>query len=309
MCLSNAKADMSGVDVYYTRATRQSNQAAMSALTRRPGRVASAARTPYIAGRGAAGCDGVIPRGLTILTGAVPDRARGLGHMAPTYFCRFPGSPLRRPARLRTFLQGLGEDRSISMLAPDSARSRKAELRSAALERRDALPPQARQTAAEIIAARPLPVPLPPAAVVAGFSAIRSEINPVPLLRRFADAGAQLALPAIVARGRPLAFRAWRFGEELARGQWGIREPKPDAPEVRPDVVIVPLAAFDRRGYRIGYGAGYYDLTLRAVRAEKPITALGLAFAMQEIDQVPELPHDARLDLVLTEREVIECGA
>jgi 5-formyltetrahydrofolate cyclo-ligase len=195
------------------------------------------------------------------------------------------------------------------MLAPDSARSRKAELRSAALERRDALPPEARKAAAEIIAARPLPVPVPPGAVVAGFSAIRSEISPVPLLRRFADAGARLALPAIVARGRPLAFRAWRFGEELARGQWGIREPKPEAAEVRPDVVIVPLAAFDRRGYRIGYGAGYYDLTLHALRAEKPITAVGLAFAMQEIDQVPELPHDARLDLVLTEREVIECGA
>jgi 5-formyltetrahydrofolate cyclo-ligase len=195
------------------------------------------------------------------------------------------------------------------MLAPDSARVRKAELRSAALERRDALPPEARKAAAEIIAARPLPVPLPTGAVVAGFSAIRSEINPVPLLRRFADAGARLTLPAIVARGRPLAFRAWRFGEELARGQWGIREPKPEAAEVRPDVVIVPLAAFDRRGYRIGYGAGYYDLTLTALRAEKPITAVGLAFAMQEIDQVPELPHDARLDLVLTEREVIDCGA
>jgi 5-formyltetrahydrofolate cyclo-ligase len=195
------------------------------------------------------------------------------------------------------------------MLAPDSPRSRKAELRSAALERRDALPPEARKAAAGIIAARPLPVPLPPGTVVAGFSAIRSEINPVPLLRCFADAGAGLALPAIVARGRPLVFRAWRFGEELARGQWGIREPKPDAPEVRPDVVIVPLAAFDRRGYRIGYGAGYYDLTLHALRAERPITAVGLAFAMQEIDRVPELPHDARLDLVLTEREVIECGA
>jgi 5-formyltetrahydrofolate cyclo-ligase len=193
------------------------------------------------------------------------------------------------------------------MLAPDSARLKKAELRSAALERRDALPPEARQAAAETIAARPLPVPA--GAVVAGFSAIRSEINPVPLLRRFFDAGARLALPAIIARGRPLVFRAWRFGEELARGQWGIREPKPEAPEVRPDVVIVPLAAFDRRGYRIGYGAGYYDLTLHALRAERPITAVGLAFAMQEIDRVPELPHDARLDLVLTEREVIDCGA
>src|SRR5262245_946212 len=194
------------------------------------------------------------------------------------------------------------------MLSPDSTRVLKSELREAALARRETLPAQARQSAAETIAARPLPVPVPPGAVVAGFSAIRSEINPVPLLRHFADAGAGLALPAIMGRGRPLAFRAWRFGEELARGQWGIREPKPEAPEVRPDIVIVPLAAFDRRGYRLGYGAGYYDLTLNALRAEKPIVAIGLAFAAQEIAEVPALSHDARLDLVLTEHEVIDCG-
>jgi 5-formyltetrahydrofolate cyclo-ligase len=195
------------------------------------------------------------------------------------------------------------------MRSPDSALVLKSELRSAALASRDQVPPEARKAAAEIIAARPLPVRVPQGAVVAGFSSIRSEINPVPLLRRFADAGARLALPAIGARGRPLAFRAWGFGEELARGQWGIREPKPEAAEVRPDIVIVPLAAFDRRGYRIGYGAGYYDLTLHALRDEKAITAIGLAFAMQEIDEVPALPHDAPLDLVLTEREVIDCGA
>jgi 5-formyltetrahydrofolate cyclo-ligase len=195
------------------------------------------------------------------------------------------------------------------MLSPDSVRSRKSELRAAALARRDALSAETRQAAAEAIAARPLPVPVRPAAIVAGFSAIRSENNPVPLLRRFAEAGAMLALPAIVGRGQPLMFRAFRFGEELARGQWGIREPKPDAPEVRPDIVIVPLAAFDRRGYRLGYGAGYYDLTLNALRAEKAITAVGIAFAAQEIGEVPALSHDARLDLVLTEHEVIDCRA
>jgi len=195
------------------------------------------------------------------------------------------------------------------MLSPESVRARKAELRTAALARRDTLSAEARQAAAETIAARPLPVPVSPGTVVAGFSAIRSEINPVPLLRRFAEAGTILALPAIMGRGQPLRFRAFRFGEELARGQWGIREPKPEAPEVRPDIVIVPLAAFDRRGYRLGYGAGYYDLTLNGLRAEKTIKAVGLAFAAQEIDQVPALSHDARLDLVLTEHEVIDCGA
>jgi 5-formyltetrahydrofolate cyclo-ligase len=193
------------------------------------------------------------------------------------------------------------------MLHSDSALVAKAELRRAALERRDQLDPDIRAAAAQMVALQPLPLAVPRGAVVSGFSPIRSEINPMPLLRRLADAGAELALPMIVARGKPLSFRAWTFGQELQRGQWGIREPKGDAREVQPDVVIVPLAAFDRLGNRIGYGAGYYDLTLTALRAMKPVVALGVAYAVQEIDAVPALPHDAPLDLVLTEREVIDC--
>src|SRR5690348_5749769 len=213
--------------------------------------------------------------------------------MAPTYFCRFPGSPLRRPSRLRTRSPWPARGLDGAMLSPVSAAEEKAALRAAALQRRDTMGPDARAAAAQAIAARPLPVTVTPGAVVSGFWAIRSEINPMPLLRRFAEQGAQLALPTIVKRGEPLLFRTFTFGEELARGQWGIREPKPDAPRVYPDVLIVPLAAFDRRGYRIGYGAGYYDLTLNALRAMKPIKAVGLAFAMQEIDAVPALPYDA----------------
>jgi 5-formyltetrahydrofolate cyclo-ligase len=193
------------------------------------------------------------------------------------------------------------------MLHSDSALVAKAELRRAALERRDQLDPDIRAAAAQMVALQPLPLAVPRGAVVSGFSPMRSEINPMPLLRRLADAGAELALPMIVARGKPLSFRAWTFGQELQRGQWGIREPKGDAREVQPDVVIVPLAAFDRLGNRIGYGAGYYDLTLTALRAMKPVVALGVAYAVQEIDAVPALPHDAPLDLVLTEREVIDC--
>jgi len=102
-------------------------------------------------------------------------------------------------------------------------------------------------------------------------------------------------------------FRAWSFGAPLGSGVWGIREPLPDAPEVLPDVLIVPLAAFDRTGQRIGYGAGYYDLTLFRLRAAKPVIAVGLAFAAQEIARVPATPRDAGLDLVLTEHEVIDC--
>jgi 5-formyltetrahydrofolate cyclo-ligase len=125
-------------------------------------------------------------------------------------------------------------------------------------------------------------------------------------MRKLADAGATLALPAIAGRGKPLIMRAWTFGEPLASGQWGIREPVPEAPEVAPDVLIVPLAAFDRGGHRIGYGAGYYDMTINALRAKKKVTAIGIAFAAQEIPQVPATQRDARLDLVLTERETID---
>jgi 5-formyltetrahydrofolate cyclo-ligase len=107
-------------------------------------------------------------------------------------------------------------------------------------------------------------------------------------------------------KGRPLTMRAWAFGEPLHSGVWGIREPPPEAPEAFPDILIVPLLAFDRAGNRIGYGAGYYDMTIARLRAMKPVTAMGIAYAVQEIAQVPVTPRDATLDLVLTEREIID---
>jgi 5-formyltetrahydrofolate cyclo-ligase len=191
----------------------------------------------------------------------------------------------------------------------DSDKSLKADLRRAAVGLRDALPPAERMAAAQAIAERGLPVDLKPGVKVSGFSPLKSEISPLPLLRRLADAGASLALPAVAGRGQPLVMRAWSFGAPLISGVWGIREPPADAPEVLPDILIVPLLAFDRSGHRIGYGAGYYDMTLARLRAIKPITAIGIAFAAQEIAAVPATPRDARLDLVLTERGAIDCRA
>jgi 5-formyltetrahydrofolate cyclo-ligase len=185
----------------------------------------------------------------------------------------------------------------------------KAALRREAVARRDALPADMRAAAAQAIATRPFPVAIPPGGIVSGFMPLKSEINPIPLLRNLAEAGARLALPAVAGKGKPLIMRAFAFGETLASGVWGIREPKPDAPQVDPDILIVPLLAFDRRGHRIGYGAGYYDMTITALRATKPIVAVGVAFAIQEIADVPNTPRDARLDLVLTENEVIDCRA
>ncbi len=191
---------------------------------------------------------------------------------------------------------------------PDASDSqnRKAELRSVALTLRDALPPTVRQAAAEAIAKRALPVAVTPGTIVSGFSPMKTEINPIPLLRKFAQAGASLALPCIAGRGHPLIMRAWDFGAPLASGQWGIREPVAEAAKVAPDILIVPLAAFDRAGHRIGYGAGYYDMTLAALRAKKTVVAIGIAFAAQETAKVPATERDERLDLVLTEREIID---
>ncbi|HEY3639657.1 MAG TPA: 5-formyltetrahydrofolate cyclo-ligase [Xanthobacteraceae bacterium] len=182
----------------------------------------------------------------------------------------------------------------------------KAELRRAALARRDALPATERAQAAETIAARTFPVAVKSGTIVAGFMPMKSELNPLPLMRKLAAAGARLALPAVAGRGQPLIMRAWAFGAPLAAGVWGIREPEPSAPAVAPEIVIVPLLAFDRSGHRIGYGAGYYDLTIAALRATQAVVAIGVAFAAQEIAAVPATPHDALLDIVLTEREVID---
>ena len=182
-------------------------------------------------------------------------------------------------------------------------------LRKAALARRDALGADVRAAAAQAIAARPFPMPVPPGAIVSGFMPLKSEINPLPLMRTLADAGAKLALPVVAGKGKPLTMRAFTFGDVLASGVWGIREPKPEAPEVFPDILLVPLLAFDRSGHRIGYGAGYYDMTITALRARKSVAAVGIAFAAQEVAQVPSTPRDARLDLVLTEHEVIDCRA
>lgn len=191
------------------------------------------------------------------------------------------------------------------MSQPSEITLQKSALRAQVLALRDAMPAAERQAAAETIATRGLPVEVTPGMIVSGFMPMKTEINPLPLLRRLADKGALLALPCIAGRGKPLIMRAWKIGDDFKAGQWGIREPLPEAPEVLPDIVIVPLAAFDRTGQRIGYGAGYYDMTLAALRAQKKIVAIGIAFAVQEIPHVPATERDERLDFVLTEKEVI----
>ncbi len=187
-----------------------------------------------------------------------------------------------------------------------AASTSKADLRAAALAARDALSDEERAAAALAVAARGLPVDIAPGTVVSGYAPIRGEIDPAPLMRALGAQGARLALPAVLARGKSLAFRAWLPDDRLMLGPLGILEPSPAAAEVIPDILLVPLAAFDRFGHRIGYGAGHYDFTLAHLRKAKPVAAIGLAFAAQEIDAVPALQHDERLDYVLTETKVFD---
>ena len=141
-------------------------------------------------------------------------------------------------------------------------------------------------------------------AVVSGYWPFRTEIDPRPLMRRLARLGATVALPATPAKGAdaPLTFRLWRDADALSRGSFGVREPPPDAPVLEPDLVLVPLLAFDRIGHRLGYGAGHFDRTLERLRALKPVTAIGLAYAVQAVDALPYGPHDQKLDGVCSER-------
>jgi 5-formyltetrahydrofolate cyclo-ligase len=189
---------------------------------------------------------------------------------------------------------------------PVSPGTQKATLRAAGLAARDALSAEERVAAALAVAARGLPFAIAPGTIVSGYSPIRSEIDPVPLMRALAGQGARLALPAVMARGKSLAFRAWSANDRLMLGALGILEPSPAAAEMIPDIMLVPLAAFDRAGHRIGYGAGHYDHTLAHLRKVKPIAAIGLAFAVQEIEAVPALPHDVALDYVLTETQLFD---
>ncbi len=182
----------------------------------------------------------------------------------------------------------------------------KSDLRKVALDARDAIAASSRTAAAENLAARSLPFEIAPGTIISGYSPIRSELDPMPLMQKLAAKGAKLAVPAVLSRGRSLVFRAWVPGDRLTMGALGILEPSPAMAELIPDIMLVPLAAFDRLGHRIGYGAGHYDFTLAHLRKVKPVTTVGIAFAAQEIKAVPALAHDVALDYVLTEKKTFD---
>jgi 5-formyltetrahydrofolate cyclo-ligase len=178
----------------------------------------------------------------------------------------------------------------------------KAALRQQALARRDALDPAFRIEAALTIA-EAFPIERIPVAgkIVSGFLPIQSEIDTRPLMDRLRVAGARLALPAFPSAKGPMVFRELVRGAELVPMGFGTFGPGPEAAEVDPDILLTPLAAFDRAGNRIGYGKGHYDFALARLDRIAPRIAVGIAFSCQEVDAVPHEPHDRRLDFLLTD--------
>ena len=182
----------------------------------------------------------------------------------------------------------------------------KAVLRQMALARRKALAPETRIRLTERLTWEGLRLArLWSPRVVSAFHPIREEPDVLALLQALAAEGYATALPVVVGHGTHLTFRLWRPGDPTLPGGMGIPEPLESAPGVEPDLLFVPLVCFDRRGHRIGYGAGYYDRSLARLRSSKRIHAVGVAYGVCEVEAVPYEAHDQTLDVVVTEHETI----
>jgi 5-formyltetrahydrofolate cyclo-ligase len=176
-------------------------------------------------------------------------------------------------------------------------------LRSAMLAWRGALAEDERRAAADGLLAtlrRETPFEMP--AVVSGFWPIKEEIDIRPLMIELFNSGCQMVRPVVQGRRKPLLFRAWRPGDPLEAGVFGTLQPSARREAVEPDALLVPLLACDEAGWRLGYGGGFYDRTLRGLRARRKVTAVGVGFDAQLVPDVPHGPDDQPLDWLLTDR-------
>ncbi len=185
----------------------------------------------------------------------------------------------------------------------------KARLRAEAISLRKEIWLKNGATAAKTIAAKGVPLVQSFGAVdtVGGYRALRWELDPLPFLTVLHAEGFCIALPR-TGEGATLSFRKWEPGTPLERGKFGVQEPAESEPAIQPALVFVPLVAFDRKGNRLGYGAGYYDACLRDMRARQRVDAIGVAFDEQEFPEIPRAPQDEPLDMILTPSRVIACG-
>ena len=141
-----------------------------------------------------------------------------------------------------------------------------------------------------------------PVAKIAGYWAVGSEIDLSPLLGDLDGKGWSVALPIVVENNTPLIFRRWHLGDELLKGPLNVLQPKRGCDEVIPDVILVPLLAFDEERFRLGQGGGFYDRTLEQLKTRKNgVMSIGIAFAAQRVNAVPRDKFDQRLDYIVTE--------
>ncbi len=182
--------------------------------------------------------------------------------------------------------------------------SGKLQLRQEAQTRREHLAAAAPQAGAEAAAHFIGKFNPTPNDIVGVYWPHKTELDTRPLLDELVSRGVVCALPAVQQGERILKFHTWKSGDELRRGAYGISEPSPSSPIVGPTILAVPLLAFDPTGHRLGYGVGYYDVTLRQMRLQGSVTAVGFAFAGQRLDNLPAEPHDELLDAIVTERGV-----
>jgi 5-formyltetrahydrofolate cyclo-ligase len=183
--------------------------------------------------------------------------------------------------------------------------SAKPGLRRALRAEREALSAEAVAAASVVVAARVVPVVLDKRpAVVSAYLAMGQELDPAPATDALRALGVTVALPRVVAKGQPLRFHTWQPGDALETVSMGVLQPLATAPEAVPDVLLVPLLAFDVRGFRLGYGGGFYDRTLAMLRAIRPVFAVGVAMERQLRPSLPVEPWDQPLDLVVTEAAV-----
>lgn len=205
--------------------------------------------------------------------------------------CREPMNDRHEPAGY----QDLDELRAAKWALRRPMRERRAVMAAAA--------PDAGSRVASLVAASFAPAT---GAVVAGYWPMRDELDPRPTLAALSGRGCRIALPVVVGEGQPLLFRAWEPDEPLQPGPYGTVQPADEADLVDPQLLLVPMLAFDRSGRRLGYGGGFYDRTLGALRGRFAVQAIGIAYAEQEVAAVPAGPEDARLDGVVTERAYLD---
>jgi 5-formyltetrahydrofolate cyclo-ligase len=184
----------------------------------------------------------------------------------------------------------------------------KARLRAEALSLRKEIWLKSAGSAAQAIAGQGVPLiqSFGLVGAIGGYHALRAELDPLPLLTDLHAHGFCIALPC-VREGDGLTYREWMPGSALKRGKFGVAEPDATQPAIHPSILFVPLVAFDRKGNRLGYGAGYYDASLRDMKARQRVLAIGVAFDEQEFPNIPREPQDEPLDMILTPTRVITC--